>query len=118
MMTDDDNGGHPTLYIIPAAVLDAVRMTLLRSVSRDPDQHPDINKLWQQLTHVEPIASSRFENTYCCDACDAVWSDIWMSDDVENECESCGKRHLVPIESVEMEPVEYHRRPLLTAPPD
>jgi hypothetical protein len=112
---NDNDDGDPTLYIIPTAVLDAVRLALLRSFNRDPDQYSDIYRLSQQLTHAEPIAGSRFENTYRRDVCDEAWTDIWMSDDVENECASCGKRHLIPIESVELMPIEYHRRPLVEA---
>ena len=115
MTHDDDDDHEPTLYIIPAGLLDAVRGQLLLGGSRDLVQYPETSKLWHQLTHAEAIAGSQFENTYLCDACGASWTDIWMSDDVENECESCGNRHLNPISSVELELIEYHRRPLVEA---
>ena len=107
-MTADDD---PTLYIIPAATLDQVCSVLLRS--RDRYHY----KLWEQLTHAEPITTVRVENTYQCPECEVVWADIWSSC-VENDCENCGERHLTPIKSVELEPVEYHRRPLTTASSD
>jgi hypothetical protein len=102
-ISHDDDAEH---YIMTATLLNAVRGQLLRV------QHPDTYALWLRLSHAEPVTSSRFENTYECNKCGRSWTDIWTADDVQNECE-CGNRHLEPIASVELVPIEYHRRPAI-----
>ena len=49
----------------------------------------------------EPECQPMFKNYYQCDRCSHEWSDEWpaMCDD---DCPSCGKRHLEPSDSTEI----------------
>lgn len=42
--------------------------------------------------------SGRFLNYYACPACDTHWEDRWSSM-VDDDCPSCGLRHISPYDS-------------------
>ena len=43
-----------------------------------------------------------FQNHYQCPRCDYAWSDTWPSQ-VDDDCPSCGLRHISPASSGDAE---------------
>lgn len=44
-----------------------------------------------------------FGNEYSCPRCEYGWTDFWTAQ-CDDDCPSCGARHISPSESVEAEP--------------